>query len=181
MMNNLVVMRNKVNEMKYCPYCGSGLKAMHIDGSQRYVCSKEKCGFIYWNNPIPVVAALVMRNNNYILARNVSWPKGIFSVIAGYLEQGESPEEAVIREVSEELGLKAKVKRHIGNYTFEEKNQIILCYEVEASGKVITNDELAETKELSVEELSAYDFSPLYIAKKIQHDWSILHAKAPGK
>jgi NADH pyrophosphatase NudC (nudix superfamily) len=85
--------------------------------------------------------------------------------------------EAVTREVSEELGINGEVKRHIGNYVFKEKNQIILCYEVEASGNIVTNHELAEIIELTAAELSAYDFSPLYITEQIQHDWSILHAE----
>jgi NADH pyrophosphatase NudC (nudix superfamily) len=161
--------------MNYCSVCGSEVKPADIDGATRYVCSNRKCGQIFWNNPVPVVAALVLRDNRYILARNVAWPEGVFSVIAGYLESGESPQEAVTREVSEELGLTGSVKRHIGNYSFKEKNQVILCYEVEAMGNIRTNHELAEIKELTAGELSAYDFSPLYIASQIKRDWSDLY------
>ena len=171
-------MRKKENNNKYCSKCGSELNTEHIDGSTRYVCSSEACSFIFWNNPIPVVAALVMLNDKYIIARNASWPKSIFSVITGYLEEGENPEDAVLREVSEELGLSGNIRRHIGNYTFKEKNQVILCYEVEASGNISTNHELSETKELSASEFSEYDFSPLYITEKIKHDWSNLYFKS---
>lgn len=163
--------------MKYCSKCGSGLKAELIDGSTRYVCSSERCDYIFWNNPVPVVAALVRLNDKYIIARNTSWPKNIFSVITGYLEEGENPEDAVIRELDEELGLAGVIKRHIGNYIFKEKNQLILCYEVEASGAISTNHELAEFKELTAAELLEYDFSPLYITEKIKHDWSCLYSK----
>ena len=164
--------------MKYCSRCGSKLTTKYIDGSNRYVCSSEECSYVYWNNPIPVVAALVSCNDRYVIARNSAWPKGIFSVVTGYLEMNEGPEEAVIREVSEELGIKGSIKRHIGNYLFKEKNQVILCYEVVASGKIKTNHELAEIKELSPAELSEYDFSPLYITERIKHDWIILHTKS---
>lgn len=163
--------------MKFCLKCGSELNAKDIDGHERYVCSNEGCGFIYWNNPIPVVAALVAHNDKYIVARNTLWPKGIFSVITGYLETNETPEEAVTREVFEELGLAGKIKRHVGNYAFKEKNQVILCYEVEASGTIETNHELAEIKRLSPEELAGYDFSPLYITEEIIDDWVKLNAK----
>ena len=168
------VMHEKDTNMKYCSKCGSELNAALIDGSKRYVCSSEICDFIFWNNPIPVVAAIVKLNDKYIIARNTSWPKRIFSLITGYLEEGESPEVAVIREVSEELGLNGTITRHIGNYTFKEKNQVILCYEVEASGSVVTNHEIAEIKELTASEFSEYDFSPLYITEKIKLDWSNL-------
>ncbi len=163
--------------MKYCSECGSALEVKHIDGYKRYVCSNEECGYVHWNNPIPVVAALVLYNGNYIVARNSDWPEGIFSVITGYLEQKEAPEDAVLREVEEELGLKGKIKRHIGNYGFKKKNQVILCYEVEAAGNIKTNHELVECKELSPDELRVYDFSPLYITEQIQQDWAVLNAK----
>lgn len=163
--------------MKYCSNCGNELTTEHIDGSLRYVCSSDTCGLIFWNNPTPVVAALVMLNNKYIIARNSSWPKSIFSIITGYLEEGENPEDAVIREVSEELGLNGNIRRFIGNYAFKEKNQVILCYEVEAFGNISTNHELAEIKELSASELAEYDFSPLYITERIKHDWSNLYCK----
>jgi NADH pyrophosphatase NudC (nudix superfamily) len=163
--------------MKYCSECGSTLAEKHVDGNKRIVCSSNECGCVYWNNPIPVVAALVSCNSKYIIARNRGWPKSIFSVITGYLESNESPEDAVLREVAEELGLKGSVKRHIGNYSFKENNQVILCYEVEAAGKVELNHELVEFKELSKEELIKYDFSPLYITETIRRDWIQLHTK----
>jgi NADH pyrophosphatase NudC (nudix superfamily) len=166
------------NIMKYCLECGSALVAKHIDGNTRYVCSSKNCDFIYWNNPIPVVAALVSCNGKYIIARNSAWPKGIFSVITGYLEREESPEDAVVREVTEELGVKGTIKRHIGNYGFHEKNQVILCYEVEATGKIEINHEIVEFIELSPRELLEYDFSPLYITELIKRDWSIYHTKS---
>ncbi|MEJ2618766.1 MAG: NUDIX domain-containing protein, partial [Candidatus Thiodiazotropha sp.] len=120
--------------MKYCSKCGNKLTTKRIDGQARYVCVNEECGYVFWNNPIPVVAALVKCDEKYILARNVSWAKGIFSVITGYLESEESPEDAALREVSEELGLNGMITRHIGNYAFHKKNQVILCYEVVATG-----------------------------------------------
>lgn len=158
--------------MKFCSKCGSELISKVIDGNERYVCSNPGCNFIYWNNPVPVVAALVEYNGNYIIARNKLWPGGIFSVITGYLEQKESPEDAVIREVAEELGLLGSIKRHIGNYIFKEKNQLILCYEVNATGSIKINSELAEIKLLTPKDLSNYDFSPLYITEKIISDWA---------
>lgn len=158
-------------DMNYCPKCGSTLTSKIIDGDNRHACSSEQCSYVFWNNPVPVVAALVEHEGSYIIARNALWPEGIFSVITGYLEAEESPEDAVIREVEEELGLTATIRKHIGNYMFREKNQVILCYEIEAAGEIETNHELAEIRHLSADELSAYDFSPLYITKNIIRGW----------
>lgn len=163
--------------MIYCPKCGGLLKLKMTNGTHRAACDKNKCGFVHWDNPVPVVAALVQYRGNYVIARNAKWPKGVFSLVTGYLERGETPEQAVVREVSEELGLTGEVTRHIGNYSFVEKNELILCYEVAASGTVRINNELAEVKQLSPTQLAEYDFGPLYITKSIVKDWITANAK----
>lgn len=157
--------------MKYCPLCASKLIPKRIDGVDRLACASESCDFIFWNNPVPVVAALVEHDGAYVIARNALWPEGVFSVITGYLEVNESPERAALREVQEELSLSGTIKRLIGNYSFPEKNQIVLCYEVHATGSIQINKELAEWKRLSKRELSEYDFKPLYITERIVQDW----------
>lgn len=92
--------------MKYCPQCASKINDKSVDGESRLACSKE-CGYIFWNNPIPVSAGLVEINGKYLLARNKTWPEGFFSLITGFIETGESPGGAIKRETEEELGLKA--------------------------------------------------------------------------
>ncbi|MFV2061621.1 MAG: NUDIX domain-containing protein [Gammaproteobacteria bacterium] len=157
--------------MIYCPNCTSELISKIIDGEQRLACSDESCSYILWDNPVPVVAALVELDGNYIIARNAQWPEGMFSVIAGYLEKGETPEQAVMRECEEELGLSGVVVGYIGNYSFFEKNQLIIAYEIKASGNINLNHELAEVKLLSRTELQEYDFATLEISEKIISDW----------
>lgn len=158
-------------KIKYCPLCGEKLILKQLDNVERNVCQTSQCHYIHWNNPIPVVAALVKHEGCYIIARNTQWPRRIFSIITGYLEQNETPQAAVLREVQEELGLTGKIKTLIGAYSFVEQNQIIICYEIEATGQLTTNHELADVRRLTPDELSAYDFSPLYITSNIIHDW----------
>lgn len=162
--------------MTYCPQCGATLRARIIDDVTRLICNNTSCGYVHWNNPVPVVAALVRHDGDYLIARNAQWPANIFSVITGYLEQNETPEQAVLREVTEELGLNGRVRRHIGNYVFFEKNQLILCYEVDADGRVKLNHELAEFKRLSAEALKTYNFEPLYITQAIVRDWMAMES-----
>ena len=148
-----------------------------MEGIDRLICSSDTCHYVFWDNPVPVVAALVEYDGQYIIARNKEWPKNIFSVITGFLERNESPEQGALREVEEELNLTGNIVRHIGNYSFSEQNQIILCYEVQATGVIEKNHELVELKLLSETELIYYDFKPLYITEKIILDWgsSILY------
>lgn len=158
-------------KMKYCPGCGKETALKSIDGATRVVCNNPLCGYVHWNNPIPVVAALVQNEGKYIIARNVRWPKGVFSLITGYLEKGEHPEDAVLREVKEELGLDGEVYQFLGYHIFKEKNQLLLAFEIKASGSVCTNEELSELKYLTSEELSVYDFSPLYVTVGVINEW----------
>ncbi len=134
-------------------------------------CRHETCGFVHWDNPIPVVAALVLYETRYLIARHAGWPNGLFSLISGYLEKHETPEQAVIREVREELGLSSQVTRHIGNYSFLRKNQLLLAYEVVGTGALAVNHELVELKHLLPEELARYDFGPLSLTQAIVTDW----------
>ncbi len=117
-----------------------------MDDNNRLVCPADDCDFVYWDNPVPVVAAIVEHDNKIVLANNVAWPEHIFSLITGFLEKGESPEQAVVREVQEELGLTSAVGEFVGVYSFHRMNQLILVYHVKASGTIQLNEELRSYK-----------------------------------
>lgn len=120
---------------------------------------------------MPVVAALVQYQGRIVLARNSQWPEGMFSLVTGYLERNETPEEAVVREVKEELGLNAKVEEFIGCYSFTEKNQVILAHWVVATGELRTGNEITEVKLLSREELNLWQFDRLALTSAIVKQW----------
>jgi NAD+ diphosphatase len=103
---------------RYCPSCRAELTTAERGGKSRLVC--RECGFVQWRNPVPVVAAV------HSIGRPPTW----FGLVAGFLEQGEHPEAAVLREVDEELGVPAKLESCIGIYPFELFNQIIFAYHV---------------------------------------------------
>lgn len=157
--------------MNYCPDCGAELIFDQIEGVQPLKCSAAKCSFTHWNNPVPVVMALVKHNEQYIVAHNVVWPKGIYSFITGYVDEHELPEQAVLREVKEELGLEARLERFLGHFMFTEKNQIIIAYEVVASGCLKLNHELSDILYISVDALKRYNFGPLYITRQVVKAW----------
>jgi len=112
------------------------------------------CGFVHYNNPVPVVAAIVEHEGAVILARNKEW----FGLITGFLEQNETPEEAIVREVKEELNLKGRIVGMIGVYTYFKLNQIYIAYHVVAEGEIVLNEELAEYKRVAPEELQPWPF-----------------------
>ncbi|NKB39368.1 MAG: NUDIX domain-containing protein [Gammaproteobacteria bacterium] len=151
--------------MKYCPLCRCDLIEISDEGFARLVCSSDECEFIHWNNPTPVVAAVVEHNDDIILANNFAWPEHVFSVITGFLEKGESPEDGTVREVDEELGLKSDHIEAINVYPFFRMNQLILGYYVRASGTVKLNDELRSYKHVKKEDVFTSDSATGFILR----------------
>jgi NADH pyrophosphatase NudC (nudix superfamily) len=102
---------------------------------------------VYWNNPTPVVAAIVELDGMVVLARNKKWAdKKMLGLVAGFLEEGETPEQGTLREVHEELGLEGEIAGFVGYYSFFQMNQLILAFHVLARGEISLGPELAEAK-----------------------------------
>lgn len=157
--------------MKYCPQCKSDLIKFNKDNINRLVCSADNCEYIFWNNPVPVVAGIIQYNNKIILARNSQWPENIFSMITGFLEKDEHPESAILREAQEELGLNCQIQQFIGHYSFNEMNQIILAYWLKTYDDTSNlSTEISEIKQVDRNKLSDYDFGKFHITKKIVDD-----------
>jgi NADH pyrophosphatase NudC (nudix superfamily) len=118
--------------------------AVEEGGRRRRVCPDGDCGFVHWNNPVPVVAAIVEYEGKILLARNAAWAEGVFALITGFLENGETPEAGVAREVLEETSLHVETTELIGVYEFIRKNELIIAYHVEAHGAIALSPELLE-------------------------------------
>ena len=143
---------------KYCPLCGENLKKSTLDGKKVLCCASNSCNYVFWDNPVPVVAALIETDGNVLLARNKQWPEKMFGLITGFLEKDETPETAVKREVKEELGLDPEIIDLIGVYSFFEQNQLIIVYHLSATGEIQLGEELAEAKMIPVHKLRPWPF-----------------------
>lgn len=137
-------------EFKFCPQCASPLAATIVNGEARRVCSAG-CGFIHYDNPTPVIAAVVEHHGEIVLARNRAWPRTFYGLITGFLERGETPEQCAVREVKEELALDSSAPTLIGAYAFERMNQVIIAYHVAATGEIALNEELDDYRHVPFE------------------------------
>jgi NAD+ diphosphatase len=144
--------------MKYCPWCGTLLGTREIERREHPACPDASCGYVFWDNPLPVVAAVVEQGDSVILVRAKGWPEKIFGLVTGFLEKGEDPAAAVIREVREELGLKGTVRDLVGVYPFTQKNQVLMVYHVVAEGEVAIGDELEEMRRIAPDRLRPWAF-----------------------
>lgn len=137
-------------QMNFCPNCGLRLHTEYRDGKDRTQCPNQtSCGYVFWDNPTPVVAAIVEHEGDIILARNAAWPPEWFALITGFLEAKEDPAEAVLREVKEELNLDGEVVELVGVYDFKMMNQVIIAYHVRAKGTIQLSEELIDYRRMN--------------------------------
>ncbi len=135
----------------YCPRCAAALQPQEDhEGRTRAFCPTEECGFVHYDNPTPVVAAIVQHGHDVVLARNHGWPDTWFGLVTGFLERGESPEDGILREVAEELCVEARVQSFVGLYTFEMMNQLIIAYHVTIEAEPSAGPELAAIKKVPI-------------------------------
>lgn len=146
-----------MSDWRYCPHCGGPLREELQAGLPRMACTSEGCGFVHWDNPAPVVAALVEHNGMIVLARNHGWPEKMFGLVTGFLERDEDPAAAVAREVKEELDLDATHLALIGVYPFARNHEVIIAYHAIATGEIRLNEELAEFRLIAPEKLRDWD------------------------
>jgi NADH pyrophosphatase NudC (nudix superfamily) len=134
----------------FCPNCAASLEERVVDAEPRRACAAS-CGFVHYDNPTPVVAIIVEHEGTVVLARNKAWPRYFYSLITGFLERNESPQQCAVREVKEELNLDAAEPALIGVYPFERMNQIIIAYHATATGTITLNDELDDYRHVPLD------------------------------
>ena len=155
--------------LKYCPQCAAELTKRKLGGLPRLTCPDESCGYTFWDNPIPVVAGLVEHRGKVVLTRNHGWPPGRWGIVAGFLERGETPEEGVLREVKEELGLEAEIVSNLGVFCFYLRNQVIFAYHLRCDDEITVGDELEAIKLVPPEKLKPWERGTGPAVKKWLH------------
>jgi ADP-ribose pyrophosphatase YjhB (NUDIX family) len=110
------------SELRYCPACAGRLEIRPAGhpASPQPVC--ETCGFVLWQNPKPSVEALILqgngRNAEVLLGRLGMEPgKGLWDAPGGFLNLGDEPEAALVRECQREFGVSVQVGELIRAFT----------------------------------------------------------------
>jgi NAD+ diphosphatase len=165
-----------MDDFRFCPRCSHALESFEHEGKPRLRCADTDCGYVHWDNPLPVVAAIIEHEGLVLLARNKAWPEKMFGLITGFLERGEEPADGVLREVEEETGLKAEMVGLVGVYAFTPRNEVILAYHVRTKGEVRLGEELAEFKLLSPERVRTWPFG----TGRALSDWLTIRGVRPS-
>ncbi|MBH2020030.1 NUDIX domain-containing protein [Polaromonas sp.] len=142
-------------EFRFCPNCATPLamRSEMEDSGEKSRLRCPACDFTHWNNPTPVLAAVVEYQGRILLARNAAWGGRMFALITGFMESGETPQGGIEREIKEETNLDTASLDLIGVYDFQRMNQVIIAYHAVCTGEVMLSPELAEFR--------LYDFDKL--------------------
>ena len=149
----------------HCPRCGTPT----VPAPAGHVTTCPKDGTEHFPRLDPAVIMLVIDpDDRLMLARNALWPQGRMSVVAGFVEPGESAEHAVAREVYEETSIVVSQVRYLGSQPWPMPRSLMLGYEARAKGgQQITVDaeEIGEARWFTRAELrAAIDAGELGIA-----------------
>jgi NAD+ diphosphatase len=163
----------------FCPNCGQPSRP--ADGGWKRVC--ESCRTEHFPRTDPVVIMLPTFGEKCLMGRQAIWPKGMYSALAGFLEPGESIEEACAREVKEEAGLTAVQVRYHSTQPWPFPSSLMIGLLAEVSDDQATPDqtELDEVRWFSREEARAvlrgelkgvFVPPPMAIAHQLIKAWS---------
>lgn len=147
-------------EYRYCPMCGTPLKSGVVEGKERQFCAN--CDFIDYKNPLPVALAIPTRNRRFLLIKRGLPPrKGAWGFPSGFIETGETPEEACLRELREETGVSGEVVRLVGVIRLEDKelygDMLVVMYLVRVGdGEPTPGEEVEDAKFFDIDELPPY-------------------------
>ena len=163
---------------RFCGVCGHGT-ASEQAGHQRR-CGNPDCGAVHFPRTDPAVIMLIHDGDRIILGRQSQWPPGMNSVLAGFVEPGESLEEAVAREVMEEVGIAVADVRYQSSQPWPFPSSIMLGFTARALNRDIrlSPDEIESARWYSREELRRSPENETFrlprrdsIARRLVDDW----------
>jgi NAD+ diphosphatase len=161
----------------FCGVCGHPNRLQ--SSGHRLVCSNEECARQSFPRIDPAIIVLVTHDDACLLGRNVNWPAKRFSTLAGFVEPGESLEDAVVREVFEESGVRLRDIRYISSQPWPFPASSMCGFYAEAEARTHTpSNELEELRWYSCPELEAAIAEkqvllppPVSIAFRLIADW----------
>ena len=178
LLTHAVALANWHDTHTHCPV--DGTPTVVGPGGHFTICPKD--GTEHFPRTDPAVIMLVTDpDDRCLLARNAAWPGRRVSILAGFVDPGESAEQAVIREVAEETQIKVTNVRYVGSQPWPMPRSLMLGFVARAPGEqeiVVDEEEIAEARWFTREQLTAAISTgevllppPVSIAHRIIESW----------
>lgn len=114
-------------KFQHCSKCGG--KIQKVLETPEKKCSS--CELSFFPNPFPAVMVLIQRENELLLARSAHFKHGIYSALSGFIDIGETAEQAVHREVKEEVGVEITELKYFGSQSWPFPNSFMVAFKAE--------------------------------------------------
>lgn len=153
---------------RFCGRCGEPTDL--VDGDRATRC--PGCGLFNYPRLSPAVIMTVEREGAVLLAHGVNFAPGVYSCVAGFVEPGESLEEAVAREVREEVGIEVGEVRYFGSQPWPFPNSLMIGFNARyASGEIVLEDaEIGDANWFTPDDLPLLP-GKISIARRLIDDW----------
>lgn len=155
---------------QYCGRCGR--KTQTLQGERANKC--PRCGFLSYPRISPAVITAVLKDNKILLSHNVAFQGNRHSLIAGFVEPGETLEECVKREILEEVSIQVRNIKYFGSQSWPFPNSLMIGFIAEYEGGEISVDgkEISQAGWYDVNSLPELSPSKISISRQII-DWFI--------
>jgi NAD+ diphosphatase len=120
----------------HCPRCGAPTERLPGEWGKRC----PRCRYEHYPHLHPAVIVLVKHGDRCLLARKREWAPGRYALVAGFVDNGESLEGAVAREVKEEVGVDVKDIQYVGSQNWPFPSQLMVGFVAQYAGGEITID-----------------------------------------
>lgn len=121
----------------FCGQCGAQTRPARTERAK--IC--DRCGLTTYPRTSPAIIVLVRNGDRILLARSPRFPPGLFSLVAGFVEPGETLEEAVHREVREETGIEISHIRYAGSEPWPFPHSLMAGFTADyAGGEIVTDN-----------------------------------------
>ena len=124
------------NTHRYCGQCGTLMEVKKDERAK--IC--PKCGFVSFPRISPAIITAVIKDSCILLARAHRFPPGLYSVLAGFVEPGETLEECLKREVREEVGIEVKNIMYFGSQPWPFPHSLMIAFTSDYAGGEINID-----------------------------------------
>ena len=161
----------------FCGVCGE--PNLLRSAGHRMMCSNEECARESYPRIDPAIIVLVTHKDSCLLGRNAKWPAKQFSTLAGFVEPGESLEDAVVREVYEEVQVQLQEIRYVSSQPWPFPASAMCGFYAESLDQTCgSSEEVEETRWFTVESLTTAVLNdevrlspPVSIAFRLLADW----------